>query len=386
MPSRIFISYRRDDDPNGAARVHDALAARFGKSSLFMDVDDLLVGLRFDEELAKALAACDVFISIIGGRWMDVLAAKQASGERDYVCEEISGALKRKIAIVPVRIGREGQLAPLPRPDDLPAEIRDLVHYQKHDVTHENFTRDVGALADAITAVRRHLGPGPRVPWGWVGATALGVAVAGYGGAHYAGLSVPWLQPSKAERPQPASASVPPADAEAERQRLPLPTKAFVLRRSKVAGGRGGEPFDEANANPWATPISGLDITVSVNPADRNQRLIGRLGVYWGDKDGPLHGGGPADVKTAPIRFAKDESISKIMIFGLKFNWPQPDAAPVWIAGIRVVTSKGIYSFGNTSLAATECVPQMGEHIIGFFGRSGSYIDQLGCIFARPKG
>jgi len=68
MPGKIFVSYRRDDDPNAAARIRDALTAKFGRSSVFMDVDDLLAGLRFDEELAKALAACDVFLAIIGPR------------------------------------------------------------------------------------------------------------------------------------------------------------------------------------------------------------------------------------------------------------------------------------------------------------------------------
>ncbi len=59
MP-KIFISYRRDDNPAAAARVRDGLAQKFGKSNLFMDVDNLIAGLRFDEELARALTACDV--------------------------------------------------------------------------------------------------------------------------------------------------------------------------------------------------------------------------------------------------------------------------------------------------------------------------------------
>jgi hypothetical protein len=39
MPGKIFISYRRDDDPNGAARIYDALAAAFGEGNLFMDIE-----------------------------------------------------------------------------------------------------------------------------------------------------------------------------------------------------------------------------------------------------------------------------------------------------------------------------------------------------------
>ena len=220
MPGKIFVSYRRDDDPNGAARVRDALAARFGKANIFMDVDNLLAGLRFDEELAKALAACDVFLAIIGTRWLDLLKAKAASGERDYVCEEISEALKRKIAVIPVRVGRDGQLAPLPRPDDLPTAIRDLVHYQKHDVSHENFGRDANALAEAIVAVRRHLRPTggsvvPLVPWRWISATAVSVLGIGYAGAYYAGMPVPWpVSPAAVTSPSPAESTA------AEKKRL----------------------------------------------------------------------------------------------------------------------------------------------------------------------
>jgi len=56
MPGKIFISYRREDVAGDARGIRDALAAKFGRSSVFMDVDDLLAGRRFDVELAKALA------------------------------------------------------------------------------------------------------------------------------------------------------------------------------------------------------------------------------------------------------------------------------------------------------------------------------------------
>ena len=65
VPAKIFVSYRRDDDPSAAARLRDGLAAKFGKDNLFMDVDNLLAGFRFDEELAKALATSDVAVELI---------------------------------------------------------------------------------------------------------------------------------------------------------------------------------------------------------------------------------------------------------------------------------------------------------------------------------
>jgi hypothetical protein len=188
MVDKIFISYRRDDDPAAAARVRDGLAVQFGKPSLFMDVDNLLAGQRFDEELAKSLSVSDVLIAILGQRWMEVLKAKSASGERDYVREEIGEALKRRIVVIPVRVGRDGQMPPLPKADDLPPEIRDLVHYQKHDIVHEHFGRDIAALISAIRVVRKSRRP-QRAPltWARIAAGAAGIAVMALIGAHFAG-------------------------------------------------------------------------------------------------------------------------------------------------------------------------------------------------------
>jgi len=65
-----------------------------------MDVDNLLAGLRFDEELAHALAACDVFLAVvIGPHWLELLKPKASRGDRDYVREEIASALRRKIVV-----------------------------------------------------------------------------------------------------------------------------------------------------------------------------------------------------------------------------------------------------------------------------------------------
>ena len=76
-------SYRRDDAAGDARGVRDGLVARFGKSSIFMDVDNLLAGQRFDKELAKALTACH-YSRHYGPRWLELLKAR-ISEERDYI-------------------------------------------------------------------------------------------------------------------------------------------------------------------------------------------------------------------------------------------------------------------------------------------------------------
>src|SRR5438045_1086829 len=100
MRGRIFISYRRDDAPGEARGVADRLARSFGKSNVFMDVDNLLAGQRFDRELEKALSRCDVLIAIVGPRWTGLLS--RANGDRDFVRDEITAALKREIVVIPV--------------------------------------------------------------------------------------------------------------------------------------------------------------------------------------------------------------------------------------------------------------------------------------------
>ena len=114
-------------------------------------------------------------------------AAKMASGELDYVRAEIDEALRRRIVVIPVRVGREGQMPALPRPEVLPEDLRDLALHQKHDVTHERFGRDLADLVQAIGDIRNMRQPrrGRRpgnLSWGRVGvAVAVGSSIVGVG-------------------------------------------------------------------------------------------------------------------------------------------------------------------------------------------------------------
>jgi hypothetical protein len=170
---KIFVNYRRDDDPSAAGRLRDGLAAKFGRSNLFMDVDNLLAGQRFDQQLATALEECDVLVSVIGPHWMELFKRKIASNQHDYVREEIAEALKRHIGIIPVRVGREGQMLLMPEPGEFPDDIRELAFYQKQDVAHENFGRDFEMLVEAIRVLRKSMQPKRRIAW----VEILGVAI-----------------------------------------------------------------------------------------------------------------------------------------------------------------------------------------------------------------
>ena len=157
---KIFISYRRDDAPGDARSIYERLGRGFGEANVFMDVDQLLAGQRFDRELDKALAECDVLIAVIGARWMDLMSEHARHGKRDYVRDEIAAALQRDIIVIPVMMGRETNMPPLPLAEELPENIRDLVLYQKHNIAHESFGRDAAHLIAALQSLlRKRRGP-----------------------------------------------------------------------------------------------------------------------------------------------------------------------------------------------------------------------------------
>ena len=136
---------------DAAARLRDKLAAALGDSEVFMDVDNLLAGERFDLKLKEALAGTEIFLAVIGPRWMELFEARMESGERDYVREEIAAALAAQIPVIPVLMDR----APLPKAASLPEDIRELVLYHAHGIVYESFGRDVQALIEAIEVHRR---------------------------------------------------------------------------------------------------------------------------------------------------------------------------------------------------------------------------------------
>jgi TIR domain len=70
MPSRIFISYRRDSDPGLAHLIYQELKQAFPRDSLFMDVKGLIApGDDFVKVLNEHVEQCDVLLAIIGEGW-----------------------------------------------------------------------------------------------------------------------------------------------------------------------------------------------------------------------------------------------------------------------------------------------------------------------------
>jgi hypothetical protein len=123
--AKIFISYRREDSADVTGRIHDRLVEHFGESAVFMDVDDIPLGVDFTKYIDEKVGKCEVLLSVVGRDW---LTATDAQGHRrldlpgDFVRIELESALKRNIPVVPLLVRR----ASMPKAADLPESIREF--------------------------------------------------------------------------------------------------------------------------------------------------------------------------------------------------------------------------------------------------------------------
>lgn len=146
---RIFINYRRDDAAADAGRLFDALRARFGEGSVFMDIDTIPPGADFAEVINQAVGSCEVLIAVIGKSWLslaDASGRRRLDDQQDLVRMEILAALDRKVRVVPVLVQR----APMPRADQLPSALARLAGRHAFEISYTRWQYDVERLIAAI--------------------------------------------------------------------------------------------------------------------------------------------------------------------------------------------------------------------------------------------
>ena len=148
MPG-IFICYRRDDSAGFAGRLYDRLAAQFGESRVFIDIDARIPpGQDFVKVIEKRVSSCDVLVALMGKRWLTARRARQRriDDPMDFVRLEIETALNRKIPVIPALL--EG--ASMARADQLPDSLATLPHHQAVQITHERFDEDIKRFVASI--------------------------------------------------------------------------------------------------------------------------------------------------------------------------------------------------------------------------------------------
>ncbi|HUY77794.1 MAG TPA: toll/interleukin-1 receptor domain-containing protein, partial [Ktedonobacterales bacterium] len=143
---KIFISYRRDDEPFATKILYDKLAAYFGSDEIFYDIGDIPKGAHFLELIEQSISQCGAAIAIIGSKWLTLTGddgQPRLSNPNDMVRFELEAALRRKIPILPILIND----AKMPHPDAVPQSLREICFLQDHHVhSNDQFDREVSEV------------------------------------------------------------------------------------------------------------------------------------------------------------------------------------------------------------------------------------------------
>jgi hypothetical protein len=133
----VFICYRRQDSAEAALRVYRILSEALGDDRVFMDLT-IPAGEDFVEWIEKKIGAAGVVIPLIGPTW---LAVDPRSGQRriddpkDILRNEITGPLKRGLAVLPVLAGG----AQMPDEDELPPDLARLARINAHELRTDTY-------------------------------------------------------------------------------------------------------------------------------------------------------------------------------------------------------------------------------------------------------
>jgi hypothetical protein len=178
VQKRIFISYRREDTAPAAGRVYDRLVRQLSESNVFFDVSAVGGGLDFEKEIASAINRSDAALIFIGDKWLEPI---QPTNEiriwepNDYVRAEVRTVLARPIVVLPILVAG----ARMPKPAQLPEDIRAITTKNALPLRHESFDDDTENIAAAALGVSRRKRPwedkgtlGSRIAYAVVGVIA----------------------------------------------------------------------------------------------------------------------------------------------------------------------------------------------------------------------
>ena len=132
-----------------SGRIFDRLAAHYGKHSVFMDVDNIPIGVDFRAHIGETLRRTDIVLAVIGAGWMGARDDGEARirEESDPVRVEIETALARGAPIIPVLV--DG--AKMPDAAALPQSFGTFAFLNAAEVaTGRDFDGQIGRLIAAI--------------------------------------------------------------------------------------------------------------------------------------------------------------------------------------------------------------------------------------------
>lgn len=122
---RIFISYRRGDNPAEAHLLRARLLEqRFAPDKVFIDVEQI-AGRNYPQQIEQAIGACDVLLGVVGPQWLEIPDAesRRLDDSRNVARREIEAAMERGVTVIPVLVAE----ARMPDAEKVPESLQAFV-------------------------------------------------------------------------------------------------------------------------------------------------------------------------------------------------------------------------------------------------------------------
>ncbi len=149
MGKKVFISYRREDTASAAGRLYDRFCLLLGKSNVFLDVGAIDAGENFEAKIKSEIGSSGAVLVLIGRKWMDASPGESQPrilGAGDHVRGEVRAGLQRNGLTLPLLV--DG--APMPKPELLPEDIREIAKLNAWPLRHETFDTDADHIARKV--------------------------------------------------------------------------------------------------------------------------------------------------------------------------------------------------------------------------------------------
>jgi hypothetical protein len=152
MSGGVFFCYRREESGFATRAIHDRVVQRLERENVFLDVDNIELGVDWFEFLSERVGACDALVAVVGRDWLscrDSDNRRRIDDPDDFVRIEIEAALKRGVHVIPVLV--DG--ASMPNVRDLPESLKGFARRQNIEISHIRFNVDVDRLTRALVSI-----------------------------------------------------------------------------------------------------------------------------------------------------------------------------------------------------------------------------------------
>jgi hypothetical protein len=171
---RVFISYRRADTSHFVGRLQEVISERYGRDSVFMDVESIRPGEDYVIAIDDAVSRSRVLLVVIGSGWLaaETDGRRRLDNPQDRLRLEVEAGLRHTTHVIPVLVDE----ASMPKTGQLPESLVPLSRHHAIRIRHDSFRGDTTHLFEILD---QYLGETSRSPTRWLTVALLGVLALG---------------------------------------------------------------------------------------------------------------------------------------------------------------------------------------------------------------